>query len=35
MSATKFRDGERIDFTVVGAGAAGGVIARELAQAFR
>jgi choline dehydrogenase-like flavoprotein len=33
MSATKFRDGERIDFTVVGAGAAGGVIARELAQA--
>ena len=33
MSARHFRDSERVDFAVVGSGAAGGVMARELAQA--
>jgi choline dehydrogenase-like flavoprotein len=33
MSAHKYRNSETVDFAVVGAGAAGGVIARELAQA--
>ena len=33
MSARTFRDSETVDFVVVGSGAAGGVIARELAQA--
>jgi choline dehydrogenase-like flavoprotein len=33
MSTRKFRDTERVDFAIVGSGAAGGTIARELAQA--
>jgi len=33
MSARVYRDSDRVDFVVVGSGAAGGVIARELAQA--
>jgi choline dehydrogenase-like flavoprotein len=33
MSAVSFRDAETVDFAVVGSGAAGGVMARELAQA--
>src|SRR5882672_1224024 len=33
MSATRFRDSEAVDFVIVGSGSAGGVIARELAQA--
>src|SRR5688572_22553443 len=33
MSARRFRDSERVDFVIVGAGVAGGTIARELAQA--
>src|SRR4051812_27701170 len=33
MSMQTFRDSETVDFIVVGSGAAGGVIARELAQA--
>ena len=33
MSARIFRPGEQVDFVVVGSGAAGGVIARELSQA--
>jgi choline dehydrogenase-like flavoprotein len=33
MSARKYRDSETVDFAIVGSGAAGGVIARELAQA--
>jgi choline dehydrogenase-like flavoprotein len=33
MSARIYRETERVDFTIVGSGAAGGVIARELAQA--
>ncbi|HEY6644093.1 GMC family oxidoreductase [Povalibacter sp.] len=33
MTAKKYRDSELIDFAIVGSGAAGGVIARELAQA--
>ena len=33
MSARTFRDSERVDFAIVGSGAAGGTIARELAQA--
>ena len=31
MTAPRFRDSEEVDFVVVGSGAAGGVIARELA----
>ena len=33
MSARTYRDTETVDFAIVGSGAAGGVIARELAQA--
>ena len=33
MSARRFRPGETVDFAVVGSGAAGGVMARELSQA--
>ena len=33
MSARKFRPNETVDFVVVGSGAAGGVMARELSQA--
>jgi choline dehydrogenase-like flavoprotein len=33
MSGRKFKPGETVDFAVVGSGAAGGVIARELALA--
>ncbi len=33
MSARTYRDTETVDFAVVGSGAAGGVIARQLAQA--
>jgi choline dehydrogenase-like flavoprotein len=33
MSARQFRDGEMVDFIVVGSGASGGVLARELSQA--
>ena len=33
MSARTYRDSETVDFVVVGSGAAGGVMARELAQA--
>ena len=33
MSAAKYRDKETVDFAIVGSGAAGGVIARELARA--
>src|SRR5262249_57399225 len=33
MSTQTFRDSDTVDFVIVGSGAAGGVIARELAQA--
>jgi choline dehydrogenase-like flavoprotein len=33
MSAQTYRDSDTVDFVIVGSGAAGGVIARELAQA--
>ncbi|HXV39938.1 MAG TPA: GMC family oxidoreductase [Steroidobacteraceae bacterium] len=33
MSGRQYKDGEVVDFVVVGSGAAGGVIARELSQA--
>jgi choline dehydrogenase-like flavoprotein len=33
MNARTYRDTEAVDFAIVGSGAAGGVIARELAQA--
>ncbi|MBX3695408.1 MAG: GMC family oxidoreductase [Steroidobacteraceae bacterium] len=33
MSARRYRDGETVDFAVIGSGAAGGVLARELSQA--
>jgi choline dehydrogenase-like flavoprotein len=33
MSARRFRDSQVVDFVIVGSGAAGGVIARELARA--
>lgn len=33
MSARRFRDDEQVDFAIVGSGAAGGVMARELSQA--
>jgi choline dehydrogenase-like flavoprotein len=33
MSSRKFKSGEMVDFVVVGSGAAGGVMARELSQA--
>ena len=33
MTAKKFKPGEVVDFVVVGSGAAGGVVARELSQA--
>ena len=33
MSGKKFKIGEVVDFVVVGSGAAGGVVARELSQA--
>jgi choline dehydrogenase-like flavoprotein len=33
MNAQKYRDSETVDFAVVGSGASGGVIARELARA--
>lgn len=33
MSARQYQDGETVDFVVVGSGAAGGVMARELSQA--
>jgi choline dehydrogenase-like flavoprotein len=33
MTVRKFKSGETVDFVVVGSGAAGGVMARELAQA--
>ena len=33
MSTQTYRDSETVDFVIVGSGAAGGVIARELAQA--
>ncbi|HEY2145188.1 MAG TPA: NAD(P)-binding protein, partial [Steroidobacteraceae bacterium] len=33
MSGRKFKPGETVDFIVVGSGAAGGVMARELSQA--
>jgi choline dehydrogenase-like flavoprotein len=33
MSARTFKNSEQVDFAIVGSGAAGGVIARELAQA--
>jgi choline dehydrogenase-like flavoprotein len=33
LNARKFRTDETVDFTIVGSGAAGGVIARELARA--
>jgi choline dehydrogenase-like flavoprotein len=33
MSTQKYRDSETVDFVIVGSGAAGGVVARELAQA--
>ena len=32
MSARKFKPNETVDFVVVGSGAAGGVMARELSQ---
>ena len=32
MSAQTFRDSDTVDFVVVGSGAAGGVVARELAR---
>lgn len=33
MSARQYRDSEAVDFAIVGSGAAGGVLARELSQA--
>ena len=33
MSGRRFRDSDAVDFVIVGSGAAGGVIARELARA--
>ena len=33
MSTRKYRDSHAVDFVIVGSGAAGGVIARELARA--
>src|SRR5262245_55230859 len=33
MTTRTYRDGELVDFAIVGSGAAGGVIARELSQA--
>jgi choline dehydrogenase-like flavoprotein len=33
LSLRKFKPGERVDFVVVGSGAAGGVVARELSRA--
>ena len=33
MSARRYRDSHAVDFVIVGSGAAGGVIARELARA--
>jgi choline dehydrogenase-like flavoprotein len=33
MSVKQYRDGETVDFAIVGSGAAGGVLARELSQA--
>ena len=33
MSAPTFQDFETVDFVIVGSGAAGGVVARELAVA--
>ena len=33
MSARTFRDSQAVDFVIVGSGAAGGVLARELARA--
>jgi choline dehydrogenase-like flavoprotein len=33
MSTQKYRDSEAVDFVVIGSGAAGGVVARELSQA--
>ena len=33
MSTRTYRDSETVDFVVVGSGPAGGVVARELAQA--
>ena len=32
MNARTYQDSETVDFVIVGSGAAGGVIARELAQ---
>ena len=32
MNTQAFRDSDTVDFAVVGSGAAGGVVARELAQ---
>jgi choline dehydrogenase-like flavoprotein len=32
MSGQTFRDSDTVDFVIVGSGAAGGVVARELAQ---
>ena len=32
MSTQTYRDSETVDFVIVGSGAAGGVMARELAQ---
>ena len=33
MSARRYRDSDTVDFVIVGSGAAGGVIARELSRA--
>jgi choline dehydrogenase-like flavoprotein len=33
MSTQKYRDSETVDFVVIGSGASGGVVARELSQA--
>ena len=33
MSGRTYRDGEIVDFAIVGSGVAGGTIARELSQA--
>ena len=33
MTTLRYRDSQKVDFAVVGSGAAGGVIARELARA--
>ena len=33
MTGRAFRDSDRVDFVIVGSGAAGGVLARELARA--